>query len=40
MFELSPGDLFYIPPLPHYGWVIGDEPYDSLHFLGADYYTR
>src|SRR5262245_3474253 len=37
---LSPGDLFYIPPLPHDSWVIGDEPYVSLHFLGADHYTR
>jgi hypothetical protein len=21
-------------------WVIGDEPYVSLHFLGADHYAR
>jgi hypothetical protein len=38
--ELTPGDLFYIPPTPHDSWVIGDEPYVSLHFLGADHYTK
>ena len=38
--ELSPGSLFYIPPVAHDSWVIGDEPYVSLHFLGADHYTK
>src|SRR5262249_8808488 len=38
--ELRPGDLFYIPPVPHDSWVVGDEPYVSLHFLGADRYAR
>jgi hypothetical protein len=38
--ELTPGSLFYIPPIPHDSWVIGDEPYVSLHFLGADHYTK
>jgi hypothetical protein len=38
--ELTPGSLFYIPPVAHDSWVIGDEPYVSLHFLGADYYTK
>jgi hypothetical protein len=38
--ELTPGNLFYIPPVPHDSWVIGDEPYVSLHFLGADHYTK
>jgi Cupin domain len=38
--ELTPGDLFYIPPTPHDSWVIGDEPYVSLHFVGADHYTK
>ena len=37
--ELRPGDLFYIPPEPHDSWVVGDEPYVSLHFLGADRYA-
>ncbi|MCI0339428.1 MAG: cupin domain-containing protein [Acidobacteria bacterium] len=39
-FELTPGSLFYIPPVPHDSWVIGDEFYVSLHFLGADHYTK
>jgi uncharacterized RmlC-like cupin family protein len=39
-FELAPGGLFYIPPVPHDSWVVGDEPYVSLHFLGADHYTK
>lgn len=38
--ELKPGDLFYIPPIPHDSWVIGDQPYVSLHFLGAEQYTK
>jgi hypothetical protein len=38
--ELTPGSLFYIPPVAHDSWVIGGEPYVSLHFLGADHYTR
>ena len=38
--ELAPGSLFYVPPVPHDSWVLGDEPYVSLHFLGADAYTK
>ena len=38
--EMRAGDLFYIPPAPHDSWVVGDEPYVSLHFLGADHYAR
>ena len=38
--ELRAGELFYIPPVPHDSWVVGDEPYVSLHFLGADQYAR
>jgi quercetin dioxygenase-like cupin family protein len=37
--ELRAGELFYIPPIPHDSWVVGDEPYVSLHFLGADAYA-
>jgi quercetin dioxygenase-like cupin family protein len=40
VIEMSPGDLFHIPPLPHDSWVVGDEPYVSLHFLGADHYAK
>jgi hypothetical protein len=37
--ELRTGDLFYIPPVPHDSWVLGDVPYVSLHFLGAEHYA-
>ena len=37
--ELMAGSLFYVPPVPHDSWVIGDEPYVSIHFLGADQYA-
>jgi hypothetical protein len=37
--ELRAGELFYIPPEPHDSWVVGDEPYVSLHFLGAQHYA-
>ena len=35
---MAPGDLFAIPP-GHDSWVVGDEPYVSLHFLGAEDYA-
>ena len=38
--QLTAGNLFYIPPIPHDSWVIGDEQYVSLHFLGADHYAK
>ncbi|HZW90072.1 MAG TPA: cupin domain-containing protein [Myxococcaceae bacterium] len=37
--ELRAGDLFYVPPVPHDSWVLGDVPYVSLHFLGAEHYA-
>lgn len=37
--EMRAGDLFYIPPVPHDSWVVGNEPYVSLHFLGAEHYA-
>jgi quercetin dioxygenase-like cupin family protein len=40
VFELRAGTMFYIPPVPHDSWVIGDEPYVSLHFLGAGEYAQ
>jgi hypothetical protein len=36
---LKPGDLFYIAP-GHDSWVVGDEPYVSLHFEGAEAYVN
>jgi len=37
--EMRAGDIFYIEP-GHDSWVVGDEPYVSLHFLGADDYAK
>ena len=41
VIEMRAGEIFYIPPGPpgHDSWVVGDEPYVSLHFLGADHYA-
>ena len=39
VYEMKPGDLFYVRP-GHDSWVVGDEPYVSLHFLGAGDYAQ
>jgi quercetin dioxygenase-like cupin family protein len=39
VIEMKAGDLFYIAP-GHDSWVVGDEPYISLHFLGAEQYAQ
>jgi hypothetical protein len=36
--EMKAVDVFYIAP-GHDSWVVGDEPYISLHFWGADAYA-
>lgn len=36
--EIGPGDIFEIGP-GHDSVVIGDEPYVSIHFLGAESYA-
>jgi quercetin dioxygenase-like cupin family protein len=38
VIEMRAGQVFYIPP-GHDSWVVGDEPYVSLHFLGAAEYA-
>ena len=38
VIEMKAGDVFYIGP-GHDSWVVGSEPYVSLHFLGADQYA-
>jgi hypothetical protein len=40
VYELRAGELFHIPAVPHDSWVVGDEPYVSLHFLGASSYAK
>ena len=37
-FVMEPGDLFSIPG-GHDSWVVGDEPYLSLHLQGATAYA-
>ncbi len=39
VYQLRTGELFYIPPTPHDSWVVGEKPYVSLHFLGAEHYA-
>ena len=38
VIEMKAGDVFYIAP-GHDSWVIGDEPYVSLHLMGATDYA-
>jgi quercetin dioxygenase-like cupin family protein len=38
--ELRAGDLFHVPPVAHDSWVVGNQPYVSLHILGADDYAK
>ena len=39
VIEMKPGDAFYISP-GHDSWVVGNEPYVSLHVMGADHYAQ
>jgi quercetin dioxygenase-like cupin family protein len=32
------GEFFYVPP-GHDSWVVGDEPYVSLHIMGSEVYA-
>jgi quercetin dioxygenase-like cupin family protein len=38
VIEMKPGDVFYIES-GHDSWVVGDEPYVSLHLMGAADYA-
>jgi quercetin dioxygenase-like cupin family protein len=38
-FDLRAGDFFYVAP-GHDSWVVGNEPYISLHFHGVEQYAR
>jgi hypothetical protein len=35
---MKEGELFYVPP-GHDSWVVGDEPYVSLHIMGSERYA-
>ena len=39
IIDMRAGEIFYIPPEPHDSWVVGEEDYVSLHFLGANHYA-
>ena len=36
---MTPGDLVFVPP-GHESWVVGEERYVSLHFLGTEGYAK
>jgi hypothetical protein len=36
---MQPGDIFYVAP-GHDSWVIGNEPYVSIHLMGAEQYAK
>lgn len=38
VIEMKAGDIFYIAP-GHDSWVVGEEPYVSLHLMGASKYA-
>jgi len=42
VIEMRAGDIFYVPAGPpgHDSWVVGDEPYVSLHLLGTEDYAN
>jgi len=40
VIQLTPGNIFHIPSVPHDSWVVGDERYVSLHFMGASDYAK
>jgi len=39
IIEVRAGDIFFVPP-GHDSWVVGNEPYVSIHLLGADQYAH
>jgi quercetin dioxygenase-like cupin family protein len=39
VIEMKAGDIFFIEP-GHDSWVVGEEPYVSLHFTGANNYAQ
>ena len=39
VIEMKPGDIFYIAP-GHDSWVVGGEPYVSIHLMGAEKYAE
>lgn len=40
IYDLVAGTIFYVPPVAHDSWVVGNEQYVSIHLLGADHYAK
>ena len=38
--RVTKGDLFYVSSKSHDSWVLGDEDYVSIHFLGSEQYAQ
>ena len=38
--RVTKGDLFYVSSKSHDSWVLGDEDYVSIHFLGSEQYSQ
>jgi hypothetical protein len=38
LIEMKAGDVFYIAP-GHDSWVVGNEPYVSIHLMGGEAYA-
>ena len=38
--RVKKGDLFYVSSKSHDSWVLGDEDYVSIHFLGSEQYAQ
>lgn len=39
IIDMKAGDVFYIAP-GHDSWVVGNEPYVSIHLMGAEKYAE
>ena len=37
---VNKGDLFYVSSKPHDSWVVGNDNYVSIHFLGTEIYAQ
>jgi hypothetical protein len=40
VIELRPGGLFHVGATPHDSWVVGDQPYVSIHLLNSEHYAK
>jgi len=38
--RLNKGDIFYVSSKSHDSWVVGEEDYVSIHFMGAEKYAN